>query len=138
MTDVKQAFERLEAAFAARDMEGLIACWSPDIVYRSPAGTITGIDQRIIAERIWLEAFPDAETVREREYVAGNVLILEGSMRGTHTGPFNTPDGSIPPSGRVIEGRYVSVMTFEDGKVTDQSVYFDRLALMAQLGALPS
>lgn len=133
-TEILDQFERLEAAFAARDMDALVACWDPDIVYRSPAGTITGIADRVAAEHVWLDAFPDAQTLRTRQLVVDNVVILEGRMTGTHNGPFRTPDGDVPATGKTLVGHYVSIMTFVDGKVTDQSVYYDRLDLMAQLG----
>lgn len=133
-TEVLDHFERLEAAFAARDMDALVACWDPNIIYRSPAGTITGIADRIAAEHVWLDAFPDARTLRTRQFVVDNVIIVEGRMIGTHEGPLRTLEGVVPATGKKLDGRYVSIMTFVDGKVTDQSVYFDRLDLMAQLG----
>lgn len=132
--DPLPAFERLEAAFEARDMDGLVALWAEDIDYRSPGGSFIGREQRIAAERIWLDGFPDASIERTRQLVSGNIVILEGVMRGTHTGPLVTQQGIVPPTGRAMSGQYVSLMTFVDDQITHQRVYFDQLALMAQLG----
>ena len=132
-----EPFERLESAFARRDIDALMGCWSDDIAYCSPNGAIAGVAARVAAEHVWLNAFPDVVIERVREFVCDDTVILEGVMRGTHLGPLATPDGTAPPTGRTIVGRYVSIMSFVDGKVVDQKVYFDRLDLMEQLGLLP-
>jgi ketosteroid isomerase-like protein len=56
---------------------------------------------------------------------------------GTQTGPLATPAGEIPPTGHEIGGKYVGVFEVRDGRIAAQRVYFDRLAVVEQVGALP-
>ena len=128
------AADRLEAAFAARDMAGLEAIWSPDIRYTGPAGSSTGLQARAAGERVWLDAFPDVRIEQRHRLVAGDTVIMEGTIHGTHTGPLASPVGVVPPTGRTIEGVYVSIMQFRDDRVVDQRVYYDQFDLLRQLG----
>jgi predicted ester cyclase len=129
------AFERLEAAFAARDMDTLADCWDENIDYATPAVALTGRAARIAAEQSWFTAFPDAALEYGRTWVVGDTVIAEGRMIGTHMGPLVTPAGTLPPSGRSIAGTYVSIMRFAGGRVVHQRLYFDQAAMAAQLGA---
>ena len=86
----------------------------------------------------WIKGFPDAEVHDHRLTAEGNVVIAEGTFRGTHTGPFATPMGEIPPTGRTVEGPYVDVFEFEGDKVKTDRLSFDRMQLMEQLGLVPT
>ena len=55
--------------------------------------------------------------------------------RGTHTGPLDTPEGEIPPTGNRVRMPEVIVMEMESGKVEVMKAYVDRHAIMAQLRA---
>jgi hypothetical protein len=55
-------------------------------------------------------------------------------MRGTHTGPF----GGVPASGRPVVQSAVAIYTCAGGKFTRLWLMNDRLALLYQIGALPS
>jgi predicted ester cyclase len=59
--------------------------------------------------RQWLEMFrtalPDARTELVNVFAEGDRVASEHIGRGTHTGPFVTPAGRIPPTGRRVELR---------------------------------
>ena len=57
---------------------------------------------------------------------------------GTHTGPVTMPDGTeIPPTGRRVEVQGMELVRVRDGKVVADNLYYDNLAVAAQLGLLP-
>ena len=56
--------------------------------------------------------------------------FYEVRLRGTHEGNLN----GLPPTGRRMDVRGVSKLTFEDGRVTEHRVYFDTRGVMEQLG----
>jgi ketosteroid isomerase-like protein len=45
-----------------------------------------------------------------------------------------TPEGEMPPTGKRVEGRFVDVWAFRDGKIVGGRSYYDAAGLMAQLG----
>lgn len=71
--------------------------------------------------------------------VDGPVVVLEGVMRGRHDRELSLPSGhTLPATGREINLEMMVVAQVANDRVTQVRRYFDRLALMAQLGVLPS
>jgi steroid delta-isomerase-like uncharacterized protein len=86
----------------------------------------------------WLTAFPDLrhevrETVEQGETIAVRLFV-----RGTHTGPFHGPEGTIPATGREVVWDSVDWVKIANGKIASWSVYEDGMAFLAQLGVLPA
>ena len=63
-------------------------------------------------------------------------LVIAFLMRGRHVGPYASPLGSIPPTGREIEVRTIDVLTIEDGLVSAIWVVADDLGLLVRLDAI--
>jgi predicted ester cyclase len=72
-----------------------------------------------------------------RVFEIGDTAIAEGNFVGTHTGPLATPNGAVPATGRRMDLPFSDFFEVKDGKVISHRVYFDQMALMAQLGLLP-
>jgi steroid delta-isomerase-like uncharacterized protein len=64
------------------------------------------------------------ETVYEKDKVA-----LIWTVTGTNKGP-----GEIPPTGRTIKGKSISVIHFRDGKIKDEWLGNNNLMWLMQLG----
>jgi len=135
MTSAKQVLDRNIAALNARDMEGYLSNQSPDVEFVLPGGvTLRGRDQlKQYTETLWA-AFPDATLAFGQQVFADDVVATEVVVTGTHTGPMNTPDGSVPPTGKRISLRSVSMLRIKDGAVASEHVYFDQLDMLMQLG----
>jgi predicted ester cyclase len=57
---------------------------------------------------------------------------------GTHTGPLVLPDGAeLPPTGKRVEVSGMELVRVRDGKIVVDNLYYDNLAVAAQLGLLP-
>jgi hypothetical protein len=50
-----------------------------------------------------------------RRLPTGDTVMTEGVFSGTHTGPFATPAGEIPPTGKVLELKFADVLVIRDG-----------------------
>jgi steroid delta-isomerase-like uncharacterized protein len=91
--------------------------------------------------REWLGTFhtalPDAQTEIVSAFAEGDRVATEHIGRGTHTGPFVTPAGAIPPTGRRIELRIGEVYELSEGKIRRLHAYYDSSTMMRQLGLLP-
>lgn len=95
--------------------------------YRSPSGWHENYN-------FWKGAFPDGQVEVTNVIDGGDQIAVEYTGRGTNTGPMMTPEGEMPPTGKRVEGQFVDVWEFRDGKVVGGRSYYDVAGLMAQLG----
>ena len=69
----------------------------------------------------------------------GDAFCDEWTFAGTHTRPLPLPDGSeLPPTGKRIEIAGMELVLVRDGKVILNTLYYDNLAVAAQLGVIPA
>jgi steroid delta-isomerase-like uncharacterized protein len=138
MADAAETARRYDAAFDEKDTGARMAHLTPDTEVVMPGGmTLRGADQVAGLVQVFWEAVPDGRLTRETEVVAGDTVVTEGTLTGTHTGIFRTPQREIPASGNRVMLRYASVKEIREGKITSERLYFDQLELLQQLGALP-
>ena len=78
------------------------------------------------------EGFPDYREQIDELYCDGNAVIVKLTIRGTHTGPMP----NLPPTGKTVEFRDVTICEIENGKIAKQSGLSDYLTMMLQLGAI--
>jgi ketosteroid isomerase-like protein len=62
----------------------------------------------------------------------GDQVVVEWSHRGVHRGPY---DG-IPPTGKTITGRAISIYRVIDGRITDARGIWDRGEVLEQLAVI--
>lgn len=68
---------------------------------------------------------------------AGDLVVIEGTWSGTHTGPMQTPQGEVPPTGTRAKVPFAGVVRVRNGKLASVHNYFDTGGMMAQLGLVP-
>lgn len=61
-------------------------------------------------------------------------VTVRWTMRGTHSGPFS----GLPPSGNKVVQSAIAIYTCAGGRFTRLWLMNDRLALLYQIGGLPS
>ncbi|MBR1143936.1 ester cyclase [Bradyrhizobium sp. AUGA SZCCT0431] len=96
---------------------------------------IKGASEIIEAWQGWAKAFPDSKATFVREFASGDTAVLELVWKGTHTGPLQTPAGTIPPSNKPIEVPACQIVQVEGGKAKSAVHYFDLLTMLTQIGA---
>lgn len=97
---------------------------------------IRGTDEVVAAFQDWAAALPDSKAEFHSALVSGNTVILEVTWRGTHTGPLQTPGGTIPGTGKTFAVRACQVFEVADGKAQVLRHYFDMTTLLQQLGVV--
>lgn len=115
----------------AKDILAANAVYDEKGTYRC----IQGAGEIIEAWQGWAKAFPDSKATFVREFVSGDTAVLELVWKGIHTGPLQTPTGTIPPSNKPIEMPACQVVQVESDKVKSASHYFDMLTMLTQIGA---
>ena len=139
MTTSKQVLDRNIAAINARDLDGYLGNQQPDVEFVLPGGiTLRGRDDvGRYTQTIWT-AFPDGALAFGQQILGDDAAATEVVFTGTHTGPMNTPNGPVPPTGKRVSLHSVSILRIKDGLVASEHVYLDQLELMSQLGLTPS
>jgi steroid delta-isomerase-like uncharacterized protein len=137
--DVIDLARRHDEAFNSHDPEGRMAIESSEVEVLYPGGLeLRGPEQVLQVVRAFWEAMPDGKVDVQSQWSAGGTVFGEGTLRGTQTGAFRTPQGEIPASGNPVSVRYATVKRFEDGKLVSEHLYFDQLEFLQQLGAMPT
>jgi predicted ester cyclase len=82
-------------------------------------------------------AFPDMKGTITNLVVSENQAVAEVMWEGTHKGELKTPFGVIPPSSTHNANRAILVLKVENDLIVQDRHYFDFLAILRQIGALP-
>jgi steroid delta-isomerase-like uncharacterized protein len=133
---VKLARKQIDA-FNTGDWEQLRASLATDSLY-DELGTqrkIEGPEKIVELFKAWKTAFPDAVGTVTSAVASGNKAALEVTWKGTHTGPLETPEGTIPASGKRQETPAAYFFAFEGDKIKESRHYFDSMTLLKQIGA---
>ena len=81
----------------------------------------------------WLSGFPDLHFEIEQMLAAGDRVLSQLVMHGTHTGTWL----GIPATGRRVSIRMMTIHRIRDGKISEDWVLVESLGFFQQLGALP-
>jgi predicted ester cyclase len=83
---------------------------------------------------MFYQAIPDARAEVLDVVAEGDKVVLVDRFGGTHRGEFH----GRPGTGDRIEWMAIHIYTIRDGKVLEDAVMTDALAIMQQLGRAPS
>ncbi|HEY3751538.1 MAG TPA: nuclear transport factor 2 family protein [Pseudonocardiaceae bacterium] len=119
-----------------KDVAGWIALFTEDgtftdesipYTYRGPAELGKTVE-------VYATAFPDMHRELHTFYVVGNIVIVQLSLQGTHLGPLETPDGTVPPTGKRMDAPCCDVFELVDGKIKRFDCYAEGSVIVKQLG----
>jgi steroid delta-isomerase-like uncharacterized protein len=130
-----QLVTHLVEAWNAHDVERTVAFYASDyegqdVAQSGPEQGPEGIRQSLAR---YLHAFPDLHFTPEATLGQGDQVALFWTARGTHRGKIM----NIPPTGRSIQVRGVSLFTLEGGKIRRAIIIWDVAGLLRAIGLLP-
>jgi steroid delta-isomerase-like uncharacterized protein len=138
MERYRSLLERYVERYNAGDLDGVMELYAEDSVQLMPDGTFQG--RAAIRDRLGQElaAFSDLAH-RYVSYVEeDDAFADEWVFVGTHTGPVVLPDGTeVPPTGKRVEVQGMELVRVRDARIVVDNLYYDSLAVAAQLGLLP-
>lgn len=107
---------------------------TPDFTDHDPANPWVppgpeGMRQKVEAYRA---AFPDLQFAMEKVLSAGDHVVTHWRCRGTHLGEVL----GLAPTGSSIEIEGISIFRLENGRVAEQTLVWDALGMLRQLGGL--
>ena len=130
--------ERTLASINSHNLDQDDALYTQDYQGDGPGNQGANRQQSKANTQVYLDAFPDLHFEVVRRIAQDNLVVLDWVSTGTHTGALRTPSGnSIPPTGK--KGKIYGSTTYEfkDEKIAHSWTYWDRVAMLDQLGLLP-
>jgi predicted ester cyclase len=120
------------------DVEGLIAMCRPDVDLVNPDGSVHG-PQGVRAAFEPIIGATSERAVEIRSIVEeGDTVVADFVFRFRNTGPLQTPQGTIPPTGKNASLPSIGTYVLRDGKLAYSHGEYDRMSVLAQLGLLPA
>jgi steroid delta-isomerase-like uncharacterized protein len=138
MSDLLSMVHAHYDALNAGDLEAAGAYFADDVETITPGGTLRGKEAFTALGEGFLKAVPDMRHEIVRTFEDGDTIVVEGVYSGTQTGPLESPQGTLPPSGNAFAFPYVDVLQTKDGKCVSHRVYWDNVTFLAQIGAIPA
>jgi len=81
----------------------------------------------------FIAAFPDMRITVEDMIAEGDKVVTRYLVQGTHLGTFR----GIPPTGRKVQVKWVTVHRIRESKIVEMWEFPDMLGFLTQLGAIP-
>ena len=139
MSEYRKLLDRYVERYNAGDLDGVMELYADDAVQGMPDGVFearAAIRERLANE---LDAIPDVTHTVVSFVEQDDAFADEWTFVGTQTGPLTLPDGTVlPPTGKRVEVRGMEVVRVgPDGKIVLNTLYYDNLAVAAQLGLAP-
>jgi steroid delta-isomerase-like uncharacterized protein len=105
-----------------------------DYVGHTPLGDLHGPEGAERFTDMLRKAFPDFTVEVESQVAEGEQVATRWTCRGTHKGEFQ----GIPPTGKAITMRGITIFRFGNGKMIEGWTQPDVFSLFQQLGAIPA
>ena len=116
------ALRFLEEVFNGKNLSAV-----DDLVAAKAGSSLT----QSINTSLFLTAFPDCQLNSITTIAAGDSVVCQGTLTGTHTGFYR----GLPPSGRRVSIQRVDVFRLARGKIVESWNVIDLFELLRQLGA---
>lgn len=96
-----------------------------------PPQGLSGVKELI---RTFRTGFPDLHITVEEQIAEGDKVASRVTVRGTHQGEFM----GLPATGKRVNISGTSIWRVIDGQLVDESVNWDTMGMMQQLGVIPA
>jgi steroid delta-isomerase-like uncharacterized protein len=136
MTKGTEFVNRWMDAVNRGDLEALVEMCHPDAVHVNGAETYRGAEGVRDLFKPIINASSEREVQINHVTESGETVVVEFVFRFKNTGPFVTPQGTLPRTDKTVSIASISVYELRDGKLAASRGMFDRLDLLTQLGVL--
>ncbi len=104
--------------------------FSPDVVMNDSKG----LKQQLAGIQSLRSAFPDFQLVIEDQIAEGDKVVTRVTFQATHRGEYR----GVAPTGKQVRYSGIAIDRIVEGKVVEMWHIADTLALLQQIGAMPS
>ena len=132
--ELEQKARGIVAAYSTHDVEKILSHLSDDVEMINADGvSIRGKAAYRKDIEYELMAFPDLTMETESTLAAENRVCIQWKAKGTHSGAIK---GTEDFAGKPVSFRGVTILDVSKGRVVRSCVYYDRAAIMAQVGVV--
>lgn len=132
----KAASRRIFEAFASGDLDALDDLVAVDLVDHDPYAPFPGEGLEGVKKQaaMYRDAFPDLRFTIEDQIAEGDLVVTRWTGTGTHEGALM----GFEPTGKESGVTGIGIDRFANGKVVETWSNWDTLALMQNIGAVPT
>jgi len=132
--------EHIRDEFTTRDTGATLDTMVPD-AYVNHVPVLTGGVGREQLREFYSRHFiprmpPDTQIVPISRTIGSQRLVDEMIFRFTHTVAMDWMLPGIAPTGKAVECGLVVIVSFRDGKLASEHIYWDQASVLVQLGLL--
>ena len=132
---LNQVHQGFEEALNAHDVDRMLSFFADDAVYDYvPMPTPLPKDQIGSFFESVFQGWPDFRSLPGREFLVGNIRVVEHSVEGTHQGEWM----GIPPTGKKFPTPHIDIFEYEGDKIKRLTTYIDISRILIQLGTMPA
>jgi ketosteroid isomerase-like protein len=134
-----ETFVREAYAIAERmDLEGWTSLFTDDGIFTDQSVRITyrGPGEWAYPVRNYGTAFADMHRELFDLWTVGDTVIVRLALQGTHTGPLETPFGTIPATGKTMDAPCADFFELENGKIKRFDCFPEGSVILTQLGVI--
>jgi len=133
-----ESFVREAYAIAERkDLEGWKSLFADDGIFTDNSVGITyrgpDLDYPV---RNYGTAFAGMHREIYDLWTVGDTVVVRLALQGTHTGPLETPFGTIPPTGKRMDAPCADIFELENGKINRFDCFPEGSVILTQLGVI--
>jgi steroid delta-isomerase-like uncharacterized protein len=131
----RQLVAALLDAWNEHDLERVASFYAPDYEgtdIAQPGPQLGRADIRRTTA-YYFRAFPDLHVSQEDLVLARDHAVIAWTWRGTHRGTFMR----IPPTGRAVVVRGITILSIQDGLIRRGQRVWDLAGLLRDIGLLP-
>ena len=117
------------------DLTAIAELFASDVVdHHAVPGQAQGVEGQQQVLTMFRSAFPDLRVTTDDILVDGDRVAVRWTARGTHHGALL----GIPPTGKPVTITGIDILRIAHGKVVERWAEDNGLALMQQLGVVPT
>ena len=134
--DNKELVRSFVEAVNAAEWDAVARLLADDFRHHSQAAAgppVTTRQEFVEYQRDLRASFPDRRITLDDVVAEADRVAAAGRYRGTQTGPFT----GAGPTGRPVDGRFISMFRIVEGRIAEIWTEWDNLALYSQLGLPP-
>jgi len=122
------------AAESAHDTPRTLETLAEDIMYHVVASGAIVRGKEAVSKYydVWWTAFPDVTIEVKRLVASGEWVFAENQVTATHLGPWL----GIPPTGKRTVQHLCAICRMRDGLIIEETVYYDQLERIRQIGTV--
>jgi steroid delta-isomerase-like uncharacterized protein len=129
--NIRIARRAFEEVYGRGNLAVVDELYAPDFVDDSPGG---GNGTEVIKQAVagFHRGAPDLQVDIEDIFATGDKVVVRYTGQGTQTGEYY----GIPPTGKSITVRGITIFQMSAGKIKTEWTEYDRLGIMRQLGVV--